>query len=251
MQSSKKQSDLSLTATHSSIVPERLPAHVAIIMDGNGRWANDRKLPRIMGHKKGTETVRMVVKKCVSMKIKNLTLYAFSTENWKRPKSEVDFLMNLLDQFLDSEADKLNQEGVKFHTIGDLNPLPQKVIQKIDAIKQKTQNNTTLNLIVALNYGARQEILRAIGKLFQSGTFSQEKITESEFESHLDTYGLPDPDLLIRTSGEMRLSNFLLWQCSYSELYVSQKMWPDFSEDDFDDALLSYASRQRRFGGVA
>ncbi|MCA9396934.1 MAG: isoprenyl transferase [Candidatus Omnitrophica bacterium] len=250
MLSSKDQSAENIIPSASNPL-NQLPVHVAMIMDGNGRWANERKMPRIMGHKKGAETVRMVVSQCASKGIKNLTLYAFSTENWKRPKAEVEFLMGLLDQFLDSEAERMRKEGVKFHTIGDLSALPPRVISKIDSIKEKTRDNTVINLIIALNYGSRQEILRAVNKLIVSTPQSSLPVTEADFEACLDTHGLPDPDLLIRTSGEMRLSNFLLWQCSYSELYVSPKLWPEFTEEDFDAALRSYAARHRRFGGVS
>lgn len=250
MQSSKNQSAKDIISSTSD-PSNRIPAHVAIIMDGNGRWASDRKMPRIMGHKKGAETVRMAVSRCAAKGIKNLTLYAFSTENWKRPKPEVEFLMGLLDQFLDSEAERMCNEGVRFLTIGDLSALPPKVIHKIDSIKEKTKDNKVINLIIALNYGSRQEILRAVNKLIASAPRDREPVTESEFEACLDTRGLPDPDLLIRTSGEMRLSNFLLWQCSYSELYVSPKLWPEFTEEDLEEALRSYAARHRRFGGVS
>lgn len=239
---------------------QALPVHVAVIMDGNGRWARQRGLPRVMGHQKGAETVRMVKEACLELKIPYLTLYAFSQENWKRPKTEVDFLMNLLDRYLESEAPGLIKDGVRFRTIGDLTLLSPGIQEKIAALREKTRSNTRLTLSLALNYGSHQEILEA-AKRFARSIFQNaadvaecarrmEALDEKTFEQFLDTAGTPDPDLLIRTSGEMRLSNFLLWQCSYSEIYVSDKLWPDFLRDDFRQALNDFAERERRFGAV-
>jgi undecaprenyl diphosphate synthase len=235
-----------------------LPVHVAIIMDGNGRWAQQRGLPRVMGHQKGTETVRVVKDTCLDLKIPYLTLYAFSRENWKRPKAEIEFLMNLLDRYLDSEMEGLAKEGVRFRTIGDLTSLHPRIQDKINALKARTERNTLLHLTLALNYGARQEILQAVKRFsknaLEAGSSAVDKINALDvkiFEQFLDTAGIPDPDLLIRTSGEMRLSNFLLWQCSYSEIYVSDKMWPDFGREDFVRALREFAERERRYGAVS
>ncbi len=237
-----------------------LPVHVAVIMDGNGRWAQQRGLPRVMGHQKGAETVRMIKDACLSLGIPHLTLYAFSQENWKRPKTEVDFLMNLLDRYLESEAPTIIKEQIRFRTIGDLAPLSSSIREKIAALCHATASNSRLTFSLALNYGSRQEILEAVRRFVRSAAAASadaaelvhraEALDEKAFESHLDTAGIPDPDLLIRTSGEMRLSNFLLWQCSYSEIYVSDKLWPDFSHEDFLTALHDFAERERRFGAV-
>lgn len=237
-----------------------LPVHVAVIMDGNGRWAQQRGLPRVMGHQKGAETVRMVKDACLDLRIPHLTLYAFSRENWKRPKAEVDFLMNLLDRYLESESAPLIKDGVRFRTIGDLEPLGAGIQEKIATLADRTRNHTRLTLTLALNYGSRQEIVEAAKRFFRSAlknaanlddaTQRLDALDEKALEQNLDTAGVPDPDLLIRTSGEMRLSNFLLWQCSYSEIYVSQKLWPDFTLEDFKRSLEAFAERERRFGAV-
>jgi undecaprenyl diphosphate synthase len=211
-----------------------------------------------MGHKKGADTVRMVIESCLEWKIPYLTLYAFSQENWKRPKAEIKFLMNLLDHFLEVELESLRKEGVQFRTIGILEALPESSQKKIQRMKDLTAGNQRLVLNVALNYGARSEIVHAAKRLFRdkarlNGDMARsiEALDENEFERYLDTAGMPDPDLLIRTSGEMRLSNFLLWQCSYSEFYSSKKLWPEFKKDDFIEAIQDYAKRNRRFGAIA
>lgn len=235
--------------------PDQLPRHVAIIMDGNGRWARARNLPRIMGHRRGAETVRMVVKACGEMGIEYLTLYAFSRENWKRPKAEVDALMAMLGRYIDKEMDELDREGVRFQTIGETELLPESVQKKIAAASRRTEGNRRLNLILALNYGSRQEILRAVRRVVSGadGTEALRRLAaldEKKFSAHLDTALFPDPDLLIRTSGEMRLSNFLLWQCSYAEIVVTPRLWPEFSKEDFLGAINEYSRRERRYGGL-
>lgn len=239
-----------------------LPAHVAVIMDGNGRWAKQRNLPRVKGHQQGAQTVQMVKQACIDLNIPYLTLYAFSHENWKRPKNEVDFLMDLLERQLDSEGPGVIRDGIRFKTIGNTAALRPAIQQKIADLTSATASNAKLTLTLALNYGARQEILTAVrrfvGAASAAPSFSAQQLgemaqalTEDDFSNLLDTAGTPDPDLLIRTSGEMRLSNFLLWQCSYSEIFVSSKFWPEFTREDFENALADYASRERRFGAVA
>lgn len=224
-----------------------IPVHVAIIMDGNGRWAKERSLPRTFGHKQGVKTIKKIVKAASSLGIKVLTLYAFSTENWKRPKSEIKALMVLLKYFLSKEVDELNKEGVKLRALGDLSRFSEDIKIEIKKACDLTCNNTGLNLNIALNYGARQEILQAFEKMLKQGI---KKPTEAILSSFLYTQGQPDPDLLIRTSGEFRISNFLLWQIAYSEIYIVDKLWPDFSKKDLESAIINFQSRQRRFGGV-
>jgi len=210
-----------------------------------------------MGHQKGAETVRMVIRTSAEMGVAYLTLYAFSRENWKRPKIEIDFLMGLLDRFLDSEREELKREGVRFHTIGKTGDLPQNVQSKLERMKEETRENRRLNLIVALNYGSRQEIVEAALRLREESLEAERKgqappeISERTFSEHLDTADFPDPDLLIRTSGELRISNFLLWQLSYSEIHSSGKYWPDFGREDYLAALRDYAVRNRRYGAVS
>jgi undecaprenyl diphosphate synthase len=216
-------------------------------MDGNGRWAKKRSLPRTFGHKQGVKAIKKIVKAASSLGIKVLTLYAFSTENWKRPKSEIKTLMVLLNFFLSKEVDELNKEGVKLRVLGDLSRFSEDIKIEIKKACDLTCNNTGLNLNIALNYGARQEILQAFEKMLKQGI---KKPTEAILSSFLYTAGQPDPDLLIRTSGEFRISNFLLWQIAYSEIYIVDKLWPDFSEKDLERAIINFQSRQRRFGGV-
>jgi undecaprenyl diphosphate synthase len=216
-------------------------------MDGNGRWAKKRALPRTFGHKQGVKTIKKIVKAASSLGIKVLTLYAFSTENWKRPKSEIKALMILLKYFLSKEVDELNKEGVKLRVLGDLSKFSEDIKIEIKKACDLTCNNTGLNLNIALNYGARQEILQAFEKMLKQGI---KKPTEATLSSFLYTAGQPDPDLLIRTSGEFRISNFLLWQIAYSEIYIVDKLWPDFSKKDLESAIINFQSRQRRFGGV-
>jgi len=232
-------------------MPEELPVHVAIIMDGNGRWAREKGWPRIRGHEKGVESIREIIKACGDIGIRYLTLYAFSTENWTRPKEEIDFLMNLLSLYLDKERDGFLKNNIRFNAIGRLSDLPADVQKKLARLMQDTRGNGKLFLTLALSYSSRIELADAVrnisGKVL-SGELRPEAITPETIESHLYTSGMPDPDLLIRTSGEMRLSNFLLWQLSYAELYITEKRWPDFGKEDLLKAVQEYSKRERRFG---
>ncbi len=231
-----------------------LPEHVAIIMDGNGRWAKERGLPRVAGHKAGVKTVREIVKASLSLGVPILTLYAFSQENWKRPKAEISVLMDLLDFFINKEIKELMKQGVCLRTIGHIEALPPRTLAKLEEAIERTRGNSNLILNLALNYGARTEILDAVRSLIDEARGSSgltEALDERLFSDRLYTRGLPDPDLLIRTSGEMRLSNFLLWQLSYSEIYITRKYWPDFSKEDFFKAIREYQRRDRRFGDVS
>ncbi len=228
-----------------------IPVHIAVIMDGNGRWAQNRNLPRIAGHNEGVESVRDAVSACAQLGVKYLTLYAFSTENWKRPKDEVSLLMRLLMKALRNEADKLHQNNVRLRVIGDISRLPVEVQNELlDAII-KTQNNTGLNLLLALNYSGRWDIVNSIKKIaldVKSGIISEEMINEDMVIKYLSTQGLPDPDLLIRTSGEYRISNFLLWQLAYTEIYITKLNWPEFRRNELYDAISEFQKRERRFG---
>jgi len=231
----------------------RLPVHVAIIMDGNGRWAQKRLLSRILGHEKGAEAVRMVVRTCRELGIAFLTLYAFSTENWQRSKAEVDGLMRLLRRFLTAELPEMLENNIRLHVIGRIERLPLDVQQALSQAMAATQSNTALQLNLALSYGGRDEITRAAQALaaeVQAGVIGPEDISEARVASRLDTRGIPDPDLLIRTGGDMRISNFLLWQLAYTELFVTSTLWPDFSREQFLKILDDFQTRERRFGRV-
>ena len=230
-----------------------VPTHIAIIMDGNGRWAKERLLPRTVGHKAGVEAIRAVTKECSALGVKHLTLYAFSTENWKRPKLEVDALMNLLYTYLNKELKELHKNNVKITTIGDIDVLPGKSLDAIKNAIDLTKDNTGLNLNIALNYGSRNDIKNAvvdIVKNCKSGKIEIEDITEDTITKYLSTKFIPDPDLIIRTSGEQRISNFLLWELAYSEFYFTDVYWPDFDENEVRKAIYVYQSRDRRFGGL-
>lgn len=232
---------------------DNIPKHIAIIMDGNGRWAKQRRLPRSMGHKAGVETIRRILKEADRLGVKYITLYAFSTENWKRPKDEVDALMKLLVQYLTNEVEGLHQNGVILRILGDINALPGAVKEKICEAIDLTKNNKGIVLNVAFNYGGRNEIVRAIKNIVsdvESGNVNEENIDENLISNYLYTKDSPDPDLIIRPSGEQRISNFLLWQCAYSEFWYSNVNWPDFSESDLQKAIYDYQNRDRRFGGV-
>jgi len=234
------------------VADKNIPEHVAVIMDGNGRWASQRGLPRIAGHRAGAKSVQEAIKGAKESGVKILTLYTFSTENWKRPKHEVQALFKLLENYIDTQADDLTKNNIRLSVIGKLEGLPDSVRKKLNIIMEKTKDNTALILNLALNYGARTEIVDAVRAIVGdcvSKKISSEEIDEKSFSGYLYTKNLPDPDLLIRTSGEMRLSNFLLWQLSYSELYISKKLWPDFKKRDFLEAVKEYQSRQRRYGG--
>ncbi len=231
-----------------------IPAHIAVIMDGNGRWAKKRSLPRIAGHNEGVESVRDTVEACGQLGVKYLTLYAFSTENWKRPKDEVSLLMRLLMRALRDETDKLYQNNVKVNTIGDIGSLPQEVQDELfDAIK-KTKQNTGLNLYLALSYSGRWDITRAVKKIasdIKQDKLNTEDIDDKTITNYLSTSNVPDPDLLIRTSGEFRISNFLLWQLAYSEIFISECCWPDFRRSELYKAIADFQQRERRFGMVS
>ncbi|MBU5308198.1 isoprenyl transferase [Clostridioides mangenotii] len=230
-----------------------IPTHIAIIMDGNGRWAKSRFLPRTVGHKAGVEVIRDVVKECSNLGVKYLTLYAFSTENWKRPKLEVDTLMGLLVKYLRNEAEELHQNNVKVTAIGFTNALPEQCRVELENIKELTANNTGVNLNIALNYGSRSDIKNAIKDIVndsKSGKLDISDIDDNTLKNYLSTKSIPDPDLLIRTSGEQRLSNFLLWEVAYSEFYFTDIHWPDFNKFQLQKAIYVYQNRDRRFGGL-
>jgi undecaprenyl diphosphate synthase len=233
--------------------PTRLPQHVAVIMDGNGRWANKRGRPRILGHQRGVDALKDLLRCCKDWGIPALTAYAFSTENWGRPLEEVQFLMTLFERVLRRELQEMMAEDVKIRFVGNLGGLPPSLRQEIDRSMQDTANNTAIQFTIATNYGGRQEILQACREIaleVKEEKLDIEKIDEEVFEKHLYTTGIKHPDLLIRTSGEMRLSNFLLWQMAYAEIYVTQTLWPDFDRREFHQALITYQQRERRFGKV-
>jgi len=225
----------------------RIPEHVAIIMDGNGRWAESRGLPRFEGHKAGTENLRQIIKTSVEFGVKHLTIYAFSTENWGRPKDEVNGLMTILETVIDRELNELNAEGVKICHIGRLEAMPKRVRAKVEHAVQLTEHNDRLILNVAWNYGGRDEIVHAIQEIVKAGT-TAEQVTEELVSQNMYTQCSPDPDLIIRTSGEMRLSNFLIWQSAYSEWYATATLWPDFNKEEYQKAIDAYGQRKRRFG---
>lgn len=226
---------------------EQVPQHVAIIMDGNGRWAKQQGKERVFGHFQGVESVRNAVKAAVKAHVRYLTLYAFSTENWNRPKEEVDALMELLVNTILKEVPSLNEQGIRLRFIGDRESLPQSCVAAMMEAEQLTAHNDTLQLILALSYSARWEITQAVKKIIDDQV-SSEDVNDVLFSSYLDTKDIPDPELLIRTSGELRISNFLLWQIAYAELFFTQAFWPDFDEELFFEAILSYQNRERRFG---
>jgi len=229
----------------------QIPTHIAIIMDGNGRWAEQRHLPRVLGHRKGVESVQTIVDGCMELGIRYLTLYAFSSENWGRPQEEVEALMGLLGTFLKKELSQLHERGIRLMAVGELDRLPKSISKILKDIIKKTADNDRMVLNLALSYGSRNELTRAmqtIGREIAKGTLQADNLTEADIEEALDTHSIPDPDLLIRTSGEMRISNFLLWQTAYTELYFTETLWPDFSRDQLLLAIAEYSRRQRRFG---
>lgn len=235
----------------SDLDQERLPKHVAVIMDGNGRWAKRRGIPRIMGHRRGVDTLKQLLRCCDDWGISALTAYAFSTENWGRPIEEVEFLMTLFERVLMRELKEMMEENVRIQFVGNLTALPQSLQAQIERAMIQTQNNTGIQFTVATNYGGREEILQAcrtIATQVQHGQLQPEDIDEALFSRHLYTANIGDPDLLIRTSGEMRLSNFLLWQMAYAEFYITDAFWPDFDREAFHQALIAYQKRDRRFG---
>jgi undecaprenyl diphosphate synthase len=254
----KKKRKKSLNSSASSGLPgdldkTKLPTHVAVIMDGNGRWAKKHFLSRIKGHEKGSEAVRTIVRACREFGIAYLTLYAFSTENWQRPKSEVDALMALLIKFLKSEQKELLENDIRLHAIGQIKRLPADVQQALRETMELTRKNSAMQLNLALSYGSRAEIVRMVRRLAEkskNGQIDPAGIDEQIIARYLYTKGIPDPDLLIRTSGEMRISNFLLWQIAYSEIHITPTYWPDFSRDEFYQILKDYQQRERRYGRV-
>jgi undecaprenyl diphosphate synthase len=230
----------------------RLPRHVAVIMDGNGRWAQKRRLPRIAGHRSGTQTARSTIETCARLKIEALTLYAFSMENWRRPKTEIDFLMQLLREYLRQEMPLIQRNEICMRFLGRIEELPAGVQADVRESMEKTANNKGMVLCIALNYGGRAELVDAMNAILaeRNGFGAQAPVTEEQLARHLYTDGLPDPDLLIRTSGEMRVSNFLLWQIAYAEIFVTETLWPDFNRARLLEALLEFQKRERRYGGI-
>lgn len=233
---------------------EKLPDHIAIIMDGNGRWAKQKGEMRIFGHKNGVKAVKEITEACAELGVKYLTLYAFSTENWNRPKFEINALMELLVNTINKETDTLNDNDIRLIAIGDLDSLPKNCNRELLKAIEKTRNNKRMTLVLALSYSSRKEILNAVQSLagdIKSGKINPVDITEEIFESYLYTSGIPDPELLIRTSGEHRISNFLLWQSAYTEFYFTETLWPDFGKEDLYEAILDYQNRERRFGMIS
>ena len=225
---------------------QKIPTHIAMIMDGNGRWAKERGLKRTAGHEEGAKVVRNITKYCNSIGVKYLTLYAFSTENWKRPKLEVEFLMKLLDKYLKNELEVYLKNNVRFKAIGDLSEFSKKLQETIKNTEEKTSKCDGLTQVLALNYGSKDEIVRAVKKLNDKGL----EVSEENLESCLDTAGIPDVDIMIRTSGEVSLSNYLLWQNAYAEMFFTQTYWPDFNTHELDDIISDFNSRERRFGAI-
>lgn len=235
------------------LMPDRLPEHIAVIMDGNGRWAQQRGKPRVEGHRQGVQSVRQTIEECVRLGIGQLTLYCLSVENWKRPKLELDFLMLLLKKYLVAERKQIMEQNIRFTTIGRRSDLPKAVLKEMDESIRRSEMNTGMTLCLAINYGGRTELVdavRALAAQVQAGKLDPEQIDEEHITAALYTRGMPDPDLLIRTAGEMRISNFLLWQISYAELWVTQTCWPDFDIPHLHAALRDFAGRERRFGGL-
>jgi undecaprenyl diphosphate synthase len=235
------------------IAREKVPRHIAIIMDGNGRWARERGLPRIEGHRRGVASVRRCTEECCRLGIEQLTLYCLSSENWKRPERELDFLMHLLEQYLIEERSTLIKENIRLAVIGRREGIPDSVLAEMDRTIDLSRAHTGMCLSLAINYGSRGEIVdaaRAIAEEVRAGTLAPGDVSEEVFEGRLYTAGMPDPDLLIRTASEMRISNFLLWQVSYAEIWVTPRSWPEFQEEDLHDAIRGFAARDRRFGGL-
>ncbi|HVT30466.1 MAG TPA: isoprenyl transferase [Lacipirellulaceae bacterium] len=232
---------------------DRRPRHIAIIMDGNGRWAERQNLPRVAGHERGVASVRRATEECTRLKIEQLTLYCLSSENWKRPQSEINFLMHLLEQYMIEERTTIMQNNVRVRMLGRRDEIPEQVLRELDKTVEMSRPNSGLWLNLAINYGGRAEIVdavRAIGRSIQNGELLPQDVDETTVGTHLYTAGAPDPDLLIRTAGEMRISNFLLWQISYAEIWVTDRCWPEFDEQTLHNAIRAYATRQRRFGGL-
>ncbi len=238
-----------MTSNDSSQTFQKVPQHIAIIMDGNGRWAKQRGKPRVAGHRAGTENLRTIIRASAKFGVKYLTLYAFSTENWSRPKAEIDGLMRILSDVIDREMEELHKEGARLLHIGHLDRLPESLRTKVERAIEMTKNNERITIILAFNYGGRDEIVHAIRKMLKDGV-DPEKVDDALVSQYLFTSGIPDPDLVIRTSGEQRISNFLTWQTVYSELYFPKVLWPDFDEEALKKAIIAYGDRDRRFGGL-
>lgn len=235
------------------LIAERLPRHIAIIMDGNGRWAQQRGLPRIEGHRRGVQSVRTVVEECARLGMEQLTLYCFSSENWKRPRPELNLLMSLLQSYVVAERDEIMRQDIQFQTIGRTDRIHNSILSEVNKTIEMSRDNPGMRLCLALDYGARDELVgavRSIATQVRNGELSLEQIDEELVSQNLFTAGMPDPDLVIRTAGEMRISNFLLWQISYAELWVTPTLWPDFRQPELFAALQDFASRDRRFGGL-
>ena len=265
MQDNKQNKNLRVASSHplgamtaeeaylwESLDLARLPRHIAVIMDGNGRWAQKRHLPRIAGHRSGTQSARTTIETCARLKIEALTLYAFSVENWRRPKTEIDFLMALLREYLRKEMPLIQKNDIRMRFLGRIDELPAGVQKDAREAMEKTAGNQGMVLCVALNYGGRAEIVDAMNAILseRNGHGAAHKVTEEQLARHLYTEGLPDPDLLIRTSGEMRVSNFLLWQIAYAEIFVTETLWPDFNRARLLESLLEFQKRERRYGGI-
>lgn len=229
--------------------PKKIPQHIAVIMDGNGRWAKQKGLPRIAGHREGAESLRAILKACAELKVKYLTAYAFSTENWGRPQPEVDFLMNLFSTLIDREIDELKKNNVRLRFLGRLGQFSPQLQEKMKAAMEKTKNGDGVELNLMVNYGGRAELVDAMNEIVAKGQGS--RVKEEDIQRHLYTAGIPDPDLLIRTANEMRISNFLLWQIAYSEIYVTPTLWPDFRKEQLIAAIEDYQKRERRFGKLS
>jgi undecaprenyl diphosphate synthase len=236
------------------VTPERRPRHIAIIMDGNGRWAERQNLPRIAGHEQGVQSVRRTTEECSRLKIEQLTLYCLSSENWKRPQTEINFLMHLLERYMIEERTTIMENDVRVRMLGRRDDIPEQVLRELDKTVEMSRSNGGLRLNLAINYGGRAELVDAVRNIacrVKSGDVSIEQINEQTIANNLYTAGAPDPDLLVRTAGEMRISNFLLWQISYAEIWVTEKCWPEFDEATLHEAIRAYAARQRRFGGLS
>jgi undecaprenyl diphosphate synthase len=247
------ESSATITNDLSDVPKEKRPRHIALIMDGNGRWAERQGLPRIEGHRHGVASVRRTVEECARLEIEQLTLFCLSSENWKRPRQELDFLMRLLEQYLIEERTTILDQNIRLSTIGRREGIPEAAQQEMDRTIEVSRENSGMRLCLAINYGARAELVdavRCIGQKVADGTLRPEEVTESVLAEHLYTAHMPDPDLLIRTSGEMRLSNFLLWQVSYAEMWVTDAFWPEFDERQLHRAIRDFAARGRRFGGL-
>ena len=236
-----------------NVLESNLPKHIAIIMDGNGRWARGKTQPRVMGHREGAKAVRRAVTRSAELGVEYLTLYSFSSENWNRPIEEVGALMDLLRRYLQDELPTLIKDNIRFRTIGDIQKLPADIVQKINDVTEQTAHNTGLTLVLALSYGGRDELLRASKRMMQDvldGKITLDDVTESTVDGYLDTCGIPDPDMIVRTSSEYRLSNFLMWQGVYAEFLFLEKHWPDFDESDIDAVIAEYQKRERRYGKI-